>query len=193
MTTETKYPATKHLRNGRDVSVRLMEAGDAEQMLAFARSLPADDVLFLRSDITDPEGIAYWVANIENGTTTTLLAEIDGAVAGYASVHRNPARWTRRVAEIRVNVGPKFRRDGLGRLLVNGIFDLARSMGVKKLSAQMTLEQPAAQAVFRRLGFQAEAVLADWVEDREGRPRDLLVMAYDLEGLTDQLDEPLQL
>jgi L-amino acid N-acyltransferase YncA len=185
--------ASYHLQNGTDVVVRLMEAGDAEQMLAFARSLPADDVLFLRSDITDPEGIAYWIANIENGTTTTLLAESGGAIAGYASVHRNPARWTRRVAEIRVNVGPAFRRSGLGRLLVNGVFDLARSMGIKKLSAQMTLEQPGAQAVFRRLGFQAEAVLADWVEDREGRPRDLLVMAYDIEGLTDQADEPLRL
>jgi hypothetical protein len=35
-------------------------------------------------------------------------------------------------------------------------------------------------------------VLADWVEDRKGRPHDLIVMAYDLEGLTDQVDEPLR-
>lgn len=193
MDNEASYPATKRLRNGTDVVLRRMEAGDAENMLAFARSLSADDVLFLRSDITDPEGIAYWVSNIENGTTTTLLAEIGGAVAGYASVHRNPARWTRRVGEIRVNVGPAFRKDGLGRLLVNGVFDLARAVGVKKLSAQMTLEQLGAQAVFRRLGFQVEAVLADWVEDRDGRPRDLLVMSYDVDGLTDQADEPVRL
>ena len=186
------FPRKKKLSNGLEVTLRPMDAGDADAMLTFARSLSADDVLFLRSDITEPDGVAYWVANIENGTTSTLIAEADGAIEGYASVHRSPARWTRRVGEVRVNVGPRFRRSGLGRVLVDEIFDLARSLGLRKLSAQMTMEQQAAQAVFRRLGFQVEAVLADWVEDREGRPRDLLVMAYDLDGLTDRVDEPLR-
>ena len=43
------------------------------------------------------------------------------------------------------------------------------------LTARMTLDQAAAQAVFRRLGFQREAVLFDYVIDAEGRTRDLLV------------------
>ena len=193
LATTSKTPMTKKLPNGTNVVLRPMDAGDATTMLAFARSLPEADVLFLRSDITDPEGIAYWVANIENGTTTSIVAIADEAIVGYASVHRNPARWTRGVGEIRVNVGPACRRLGLGRLLVDAVFDLARSLGVRKLSAQMTIEQQGAQAVFRRLGFQVEAVLADWVEDRDGRRRDLLIMAYDLDGLTDMVDEPLSL
>lgn len=31
-----------------------------------------------------------------------------------------------------------------------------------------------------RLGFHVEALLPDWVEDREGHTRDLLLMAYAL-------------
>ena len=184
---------TTKLQNGTEVRLRAMDAGDASAMLAFAKSLPPDDVLFLRSDITTPEGIAYWVANLENGTTTSLVAVAEGAIVGYASLHRNPARWTRRVGEIRVNIAHGFRTQGLGRLLVNAIFDRARSLGLRKLSAHMTVDQAGARAVFRRLGFQVEAVLADWVEDREGNPRDLLIMAYDLDGLTDMADDPLQL
>ena len=72
--TTSKTPMTKKLPNGTNVVLRPMDAGDATTMLAFARSLPEADVLFLRSDITDPEGIAYWVANIENGTTTSIEA-----------------------------------------------------------------------------------------------------------------------
>jgi hypothetical protein len=34
--------------------------------------------------------------------------------------------------------------------------------------------------MFERLGFRMQAVLPDWVEDQEGRSRDLLLMAYDL-------------
>jgi RimJ/RimL family protein N-acetyltransferase len=43
------------------------------------------------------------------------------------------------------------------------------------LSARMTLDQVAAQAVFRRLGFQREAVLWDYVITQDGRTRNLLV------------------
>ncbi len=184
-------PHTTQLKNGTNVTLRPMTAGDAEAMLAFARKLPADDVLFLRSDITQPEGIAYWVANIEQETTITVVAETPEGIAGYASVHRNPARWTRRIGELRVNVGAAHRGSGLGRLLVSTIVDVAGSLGLKKLSAQMTIDQDAARKVFGRLGFQVEAILGDWVEDAGGRPRDLIVMAYDLEGLTDRLDEPV--
>ncbi|OAI39752.1 hypothetical protein AYO38_07050 [bacterium SCGC AG-212-C10] len=191
MATATKQ-RSRRLARGSEVSIVEMEASDAERVLDFARSLPEEDVLFLRSDITSPEGVAYWVSNLEQGATFTLLAIVDGAVAGYASVHRNPARWTRRVGEIRVNVGAAHRGSGLGKILINDIFDAARGMGLKKLSAMMTIEQSQAQKVFRRLGFQVEAVLADWVEDRLGQPHDLLIMAYDLSGLTDTIDDPVR-
>ena len=50
---------------------------------------------------------------------------------------------------------------------------------------------PSAQAAFRRLGFVPEALLADYVEDRNGVSRDLVIMSYDVDGLTGQMDEPL--
>lgn len=192
MATGADFPRTRKIRGGQQVHLSLMTAEDADRVLEFARSLPEEDVLFLRSDITQPEGVAYWVANVENGATCTILADVDGKMAGYASVHLNPARWTRRVGELRVNVGSAYRNAGLGRLLVSEIFDLARTLDLKKLSAQMTVEQQRAGQVFRKLGFRAEAILTDWVEDRAGKPHDLVVMAYDLEGLSDQVDEPLR-
>ena len=51
----------------------------------------------------------------------------------------------------------------------------------------MTTEQTAARAAFERLGFQVEAILSDWVEDRRGRSRDLLIMTHDVEGFSDRI------
>ena len=55
------------------------------------------------------------------------------------------------------------------------------------------IDQAGAQAAFKRLGFMPEAVLADYVEDRNGTPRDLVIMSYDVDGFTDQADEPIHL
>ncbi len=187
------YPRTIDLPDGQRVEMRLMAATDRDAMLAFARSVPQEDLLFLRLDITDPAVVDEWIKNIEAGLSTTLLASDSQGIVGYASVHRNRAPWTRRVGEIRVNVSATYRARGLGRTLTAQIFDLARGLGLRKLMANMTTDQPGAQAAFRRLGFVPEALLADYVEDRNGTSRDLVMMSYDVGGHTDLVADPLQI
>ncbi len=192
-----RYPKELKLPDGRIANVRLMARADKEQILEFARSLPQDDLLFLRTDITDPAVIDEWVDHVEKGTTITLLAEMVNIetvlsepsvrikeLAAYASVHLSPVRWTRSIGELRINIAPTYRSIGLGRRLTAEIFAVAKSVGLRKITAQMTADQSGARAVFEKLGFQVEAVLADWVEDRRGRSRDLIVMTHDLYGFS---------
>ena len=185
--TNRPYPTQIKLRDGHSVTIRLMEPTDVDKIVEFAKDLPSDDLLFLRTDITDRNVVKNWVDNIKHGHTITLMAEIDNELAAYASVHLEQARWTRRVGEIRVMTSSRYRGAGLGRRLVAEIFDLARSLGLKKIVAQMTTEQTAARSAFEKLGFQVEAMLSDWVEDRRGRSRDLLIMTYDVAGFSDHV------
>ncbi len=186
-----RYPQDVTLSDGRKVQLRLMTADDRDAVLGFARSLPEEDLLFLRVDVTQDAVVDDWIANLASGSSTSLVAYDDEELVGYATVHRNQAPWTRRVGEIRVNIGPDYRGKGLGKNLTGQIFDVARALGLKKVMANMTSDQPGAQAAFRRLGFVPEALLADYVEDRNGTSRDLVIMSYDVDGLTDQMDEPL--
>jgi L-amino acid N-acyltransferase YncA len=187
------YPRAIKLPDGQNVQMRMMTIADRDAVLAFARNLPREDLMFLRVDITDPDVVDEWISNVENGLSTTLLAFDTNGLVGYATVHRTRAPWTRGVGELRVNVAPAYRARGLGRSLTAQIFDLARGLGLRKLMANMTTDQHGAQAAFRRLGFVPEALLADYVEDRDGTPRDLVMMSYDIGGLTDVVEEPLRL
>lgn len=181
------FPKEISLPNGAAITLRLMEHGDRDKILAFARSLPQNDLLFLRTDITEPASVDEWIRNVDRGDTATVIAEANGEIVGYASVHSDQARWTRRVGEIRVQVGATYRGVGLGRQLAAQIFRLGQLRGLKKMAAMMTPDQGGARAAFEKLGFQVEALLQDWVIDREGRPRDLLIMSHDLDGLSDQV------
>jgi len=185
---DSPAPRTITLDNGTAVTLRPMTAGDADRVGAFARALPADDLLFLRTDITDPAVVAQWVRNLEAGRTVSVIAEAGGELAGYASLHFNEITWQRHLGDIRIQAGPRFRSQGLGRALAGEMFVVARGLGLRKLVAQMTVDQKGAIATFERLGFRPEALLQDFVIDRSGRTRDLMVMAYDVEGLTGHLD-----
>jgi L-amino acid N-acyltransferase YncA len=164
----------------RPVSLRLMGAADKDSILLLARSLPQEQLLFLHTDITDPASVDEWIDSIENGTTVTLLAEPDGTLEGYASLHLNPVRWTRKIAEIAINVAPEWQSRGLGEGLCEEMVTLAGLLDLRKVIAQMVVEHKSARALFERLGFRTQAFLPDWVEDPEGHFRDLLLMVYDL-------------
>jgi L-amino acid N-acyltransferase YncA len=165
-----------------------MTAGDGDRIVTFARSLPEDDLLFLRTDITNPEMVAQWVQNLEAGRTSTVIAEVNGEMVGYAALVTNRVNWQRHLGELRIQVGLRYRSQGVGRSLAAEIFSLARGRGLQKIVAQMTPDQKGAMATFERLGFRPEALLQDYVIDHTGRTRDLVVMTYDVTGLTEHID-----
>ncbi len=171
--------------NGLEINLRLMERSDRDDVLAFARSLPDHDLLFLRIDITEPKVVDEWVENIKKGRTITVLAEAEGAIVGYASLHRDQVSWRRHVGEIRVMLKPDLRGFGLGKTLANEVFAIAKDLGLQKVMVQMTTDQRGARGMVESLGFQPEALLADFVMARDGHTHDLLIMSYDVTGFSD--------
>lgn len=182
------FPRTVKLRSGKEVTLRLMTAADNQSILKFARTLAENDLLYLRTDITDPAVVDAWLEHIQSGNTITILAVVEGEVVGFASVHREPARWTRRIGELRVNASPAYRGGGLGRALVAEAFELGKALGLAKLCGMLTPEQSGALVAFQRLGFVVEAKFSGYVVDRAGNAHDMLVMCYDLTGFHDHVD-----
>ena len=185
---EQGFPKTVRLRSGKEVTLRLMNASDKQSILKFAGTLAERDLLYLRTDITDPVVVDSWIEHIQSGNTVTLLALVGDEVVGFASVHREPARWTRRVGELRVNASPAYRGGGLGRALVAEAFELGKALGLAKLCGMLTPDQSGARVAFERLGFVVEAKFSGYVEDRHGHTHDMLLMAYDLTGFHDHVD-----
>jgi L-amino acid N-acyltransferase YncA len=189
MKTETSrnYPREVDVKGSR-VTLREMTGSDSSIALAFARALPAHDLLFLRRDITQPEAIEIWLNGIARGRITSVLAEADGKVQGYATVDRGELSWSPHVAELRVLVSEAMRGKGLGRLLTQEAFAIALGLGIEKIVAQMTVDQKGAIAVFEGMGFRPEALLRDQVKDREGRKHDLLILAHEVAKFHAQME-----
>lgn len=173
------YPLT-HRAGNKEVTLRLMTAGDKAGILAFARALPEHDLLFLRRDITQESAVDDWVEEMKSGEIVTILAEYQGGIVGYATIHRSLLRWTAHVAELRVMVAESMRGSGLGRVLTQEAFANALAGGIEKMVAQMTLDQKGAIATFEGLGFRPEALLRDQVKDRQGNKHDLLVLSHEV-------------
>jgi RimJ/RimL family protein N-acetyltransferase len=179
------YPREIGVGGRRTATLRVMAKTDRDRVLDFARSLPPDDLLFLRKDITASQVVDEWLGDIEAGHTITVLAEADGELVGYGSLLLDESSWGRHMGEIRVMVKSDYRGAGLGRRLAFDVFGIAKVLGLEKITARMTPEQTRTRAILERLGFTVDAVLRGFVRDREGKVHDLVVMSSDLAGLTD--------
>src|SRR5262247_1820981 len=114
---QRSYPRTFRLDETTMVSFRLMTPADTHRVVTFARSLPEDDLLYLRMDITKLNVVSQWGQNIKEGRTVTVLAEVGINIVGYASLHHDEVTWQRHLGEVRMQVGPGYRSRGLGRAL----------------------------------------------------------------------------
>ncbi len=170
--------------NGETVTLRLMTADDKAAVLEFARSLPEDDLLFLSFDITDEDFVYSWAKRVENGRWHTILVEIDGKLVGHGSLMQTDQVWSRHLGEIILLLAPEVRGKGLGNILAGEIFAKAGELKLQKVVARMASEQKGAIQVFEKLGFNAEALLTDYVIDRFDKTHDLIAMSYDVNGLT---------
>jgi L-amino acid N-acyltransferase YncA len=164
------------------ITLRLMTPADREAFLAFMRAQPEDDLFFLLVDVTTPEGLEHWMRDLQDGRNTTVLAEEAGKLLGYCSLHHGQTRWTRHLGEIRLLMAPRQRGRGVGRLLAQELFSIARGLALQRIVVRVASGQSGARRLFEHLGFHMEALLADWVIDRQGRTEDLVLMSYDVAG-----------
>ncbi|MBD2843054.1 GNAT family N-acetyltransferase [Erythrobacter rubeus] len=173
---------------GADFTLRDMKADDKDAMLAFAGTLPAHDLLFLRRDIRQPRVVDAWIEATGAGAFNSVLAERDGEIVGCVALYTDPFSWSPHVGDLRVLVAEAARQHGLGRHMVQQGFRIALDKGLSKLTAQMTADQKGAITVFEELGFRGEALLKDHVQDATGALHDLVTLSCDVANAARRLE-----
>ena len=97
------------------IEFRLMGAADEAAVLAFARSLPVHDLLFLPRNISEPKVLTAWVREIERGAITSVLAWKGDKVVGCGTIVCDPHSWSPHVGGIRMVISTDVRGLGVGR------------------------------------------------------------------------------
>jgi L-amino acid N-acyltransferase YncA len=156
-----------------------MCADDKELFCSFIRSLPSKDNYYLLVDVRSDQAIDRWAEEVQYGHTLGVVALDGETMIGYCSVDTSELPWTRHTGEMRMSTALAYRGLGIGRVLANEVFAIARARGLEKIWSRMAAKQIASQNVFESLGFRAEAVLSDFVKNEDGLTEDLVMMSYE--------------
>jgi ribosomal protein S18 acetylase RimI-like enzyme len=165
------------------MEIRPIEPRDAEPLRSFFDRIPEGDRTFFKEDVLDPELVPTWVQDTRARRSVAIEGnEIVGCVAVIPGVG-----WSSHVGELRLVVDPNRRRQGLGRTLARrGLIDAVR-LGLRKIVVEVVADQTPAVTMFQRIGFNAEALLRDYVCDRAGELRDLVLLAHSVDDRSSEM------
>lgn len=185
------YPKKEILKDKTEVILRPMKKEDKDELLKFFQSLPKEERLFLKDDVTKEEVIQKWIDNIDYSKVLPILAIVKDKIVGDATLHRTTFGWSRHVGEIRMVVAKEFQKKGLGTVLAKELVNYATNIGLDKITAHITEKQISAIKAFKKIGFIEEAILKKHVVDISGKKHNLIIMSNDVSHLWRKMEDLL--
>ena len=175
------YPRTVMLRDGTQVILRPLEAGDKVQLLDFFKRVPEEERYYLKENVTAPEVIHAWTMDIDFGRTVPIVALAGDRIIADATLHRSRSMARRHVGELRVVVDPDYREVGLGRRLIRELLDIASDLGLQEVTFELVAgrEEAAVNAAIS-VGFRQAAVLQNRIRDFWGNYQALVLLEMPL-------------
>ncbi len=177
------YPKEVTLKDGRKVTLRSLSRTDFEPLRAFFHELPAEDRIFLRHNVDDPELIRRWTANVNFDEVIPIVAFDGERIVADGTLHFYAQGWLQHVGHVRVVIARSHRHVGLGTVICRELVALAEERELEKLQAHVIEDDAGSLRMFQRLGFQQSAVLPELVKDVSGQPRNLVVLINEVANL----------
>ena len=138
-----------------DKALRIRNAtlADAEAISRIYNQGIEDRVATLETETRTAAERREWLA-ARGARHPVLVAEIDGAAAGWASLNRfNPRPVYDHVADLSVYVDRAWRGHGVGRALLGAVIERARAIGYHKMVLTAFPDNAAGMALYARMGF----------------------------------------
>lgn len=160
--------------------LRRIDPAEAETLSAFLEGVPEGDRTFFKEDI-DEGTVERWCA--DERSRRYMMVGDDGEPQAFLAIIPGTA-WSAHVGEVRLIVGERHRRKGLGRRLARFALTEGVRMGLRKLVVEVVADKEGDLAMFTSIGFQPEALLKDHICDRAGNLRDLVLLTHDVDDVS---------
>jgi L-amino acid N-acyltransferase YncA len=182
---------TVRMRDGEEVIIRPMRKDDIEASYGFFKSLAPEDRTYLRSDVTKLDVIKARIKAQEEGLVRRLVVVSDKKIIADGSLELSGREWKKHQGEIRLIVATEYQQKGLGLLIARELWQLALKEKLQDIIVKIMRPQKGAIRIFKKLGFQEEAVFMDYVTDGKGKKQDLIVMRCDVNDMWKSVEEDM--
>ena len=187
------YPKRFELDDGSEVWLRPMRPEDRDRLYGFFKSMSKRDKRYFKHDVSQREVITNWCRHVDYDRVLPILALVKQddreVVVADGTLHTDRHGWSTHVAQIRVVIAVKYRKKGLGQIMLRELYDRAMQRGVEKVQAYLRHDDADAAAMLKKLGYKREAIFKDHAMDVNGRKHDVHIYYSDINELWNRMDD----
>lgn len=144
------------------MKIRPAVGSDLDEILAIHNAAIRDSLAIWTETEVDRADRERWLAAHDAAGHPVIVAEIDGAVAGYAAYgpwrEKSGYRYT---VENSVYVAEGYQRQGIARLLMVDLIELARENGMHVMIAAIEAGNLASIKLHEQLGFEPPQIVRE--------------------------------
>lgn len=146
------------LKNGVQVSFRLEEKNDLEQLWEMFSTLSNDTLQYLPIPITRKR-VEKWVKELDHDKALVILVVIEegeGRIIASSSLGFNDMDYNKHKASFGITVHDDYQDIGLGSILTGYMIDIARAKGIMRIELEVVAHNSRAIRVYEKNGFVKE-------------------------------------
>jgi GNAT superfamily N-acetyltransferase len=175
------YPKSFTLNDGAEIELRPLNSNDHLGLLNLFQRVPEEDLYYLKDTVTDPEVIRDWTHNINLEKVISIVGLAGDTVVTDATLHRSRVFARKHIGEVRIEVDPEYRGEGLARRLIRELLDIAAELDLYRVSIELVPErEDAALEVVEGMGFKQVATLPGRIRDYFGSYKELAILEVSL-------------
>ena len=175
-----KYPLSLKLRDGTAVVVRPLAKRDDGRLHKFFLAVPEEERLFIKQPIFERTLFKEWCRHPDFEHNLPLIMLHGERIIGEATRHQRLGGWKRHIGLVTVLTHPNYRGRDVAKMLVAEQVDIACSLGLRQLEAELNGERKVAIRALEDIGFQTLTRQADYVLDMKAVMHDYVLMGMSL-------------
>ena len=114
------------------------------------------------------EFVATRISNLDKGRERVFVAEVNGIVVGYIHAEKYETLYFEPVLNVLgLAVSSKFRRCGIGRMLLKRTESWAKEVGITKIRLNSGASRKEAHSFYRAMGYNNEKGQIRFIKDIE--------------------------
>lgn len=139
------------LKDDRQIIIRLLRPNDGEALAAFYAQVPDEDYRFYCPHPLTREYALHKAGAADEERFVCVVLEDAGRIGGYAWY-----RWDAGAdkSSFGICIGVKYKGRGAGTLLMKQLIEIARQIGPPVMTLTVQKANPAAVALYQKMGFK---------------------------------------
>jgi ribosomal protein S18 acetylase RimI-like enzyme len=164
------------MHNGPQVQIRPARESDTISACDAVKAVAAEKRYLATVDGFSYEQTRAFLKRVVDGSLPQVMAVVEDEVVGFCDILPNTAKGFTHVGRLGMGVRFEWRRQGIGRRMLDACLSLARNAGIEKVELEVFSDNVAAVRLYDSFGFNQEGLK---VRGRklEDRYQDVLLMA----------------